>query len=158
MDEADIKLKPNIAGARRLARKLLKDAKITRVPVSLYQVISFLKPQYNLDVLRFDFGDKISGILVAEDDQATIGFNSTQAWVRRRFTIAHEIGHLLLGHTCEGQDRSSNKETEANCFAAELLAPTQISQRGLCPPARPNGSVQSVYRQSRDIMPPPDGM
>lgn len=52
---------------------------------------------------------------------------------RRRFTIAHEIGHYLL-HPREGlqrEDTASNftlwndasEETEANVFAAELLMP-----------------------------------
>ena len=67
-----------------------------------------------------------------------IGINRNQAAVRRRFTIAHELGHLLLherfqvhvdrgfrvrlrdGLSSEGTDRD---EMEANRFAAELLMP-----------------------------------
>ncbi len=57
---------------------------------------------------------------------------------RKRFTIAHEIGHFVLpGHDGEGaicgqkdiegwNDRSNNKEREADDFAAELLIPTGI--------------------------------
>ena len=44
---------------------------------------------------------------------------------RRRFTIAHELGHCVLGHLGHG---SPNKyeEREANRFAAEFLAPTAV--------------------------------
>ena len=50
---------------------------------------------------------------------------------RQRFTIAHEIGHFVLGHSTDfcsfdehatGDPRSSN-ERQANVFASELLMP-----------------------------------
>jgi Zn-dependent peptidase ImmA (M78 family) len=68
----------------------------------------------------------VDGILVVVEDQPTIGFNPSMAWVRRRFTIAHEIGHLLLGHTCTDPDLDNDPEAEANQFAAELLMPLAI--------------------------------
>lgn len=49
---------------------------------------------------------------------------------RQRFTIAHELGHHVLGHTVNGRQfrdeaySTGNKlETDANNFAAELLVP-----------------------------------
>jgi hypothetical protein len=57
---------------------------------------------------------------------------------RKRFTIAHEIGHFILpGHDAEGTicghediegwtDWSNSKEREADDFAAELLIPAVI--------------------------------
>lgn len=116
-------LKPNVGGARKIARKLLKDAKVLEIPVSLQKVLNYVKTQQDLDVVKYNFGDKVSGMLVMLGDSATIGFNPDHAWVRRRFTIAHELGHLYMGHTCDGQDKNSNKEIEANQFAAELLVP-----------------------------------
>lgn len=83
--------------------------------------------------------DDIDGFLYREDSEAVIGVNRDQAAVRQRFTIAHELGHLLLhersqvhvdrgfrvrlrsGVSREGIDRD---EMEANRFAAELLMPT----------------------------------
>jgi Zn-dependent peptidase ImmA (M78 family) len=68
-----------------------------------------------------------------------IGVNKSHAVVRQRFTIAHELGHLLLHaqedlHVDEGiwlrNERSSRaedeREIEANQFAAELLMPTDL--------------------------------
>ncbi len=59
---------------------------------------------------------------------------------RKRFTVAHEIGHFVLpGHdqadgVCTAKDLNrwtyaqKDFEQEANCFAAELLIPTRIAQ------------------------------
>ncbi len=65
----------------------------------------------------------MDGLLVMVDGLPTIGFNGDISWVRQRFTIAHEIGHLLLGHTCSELDIDKDAEAEANQFAAELLMP-----------------------------------
>jgi len=52
-------------------------------------------------------------------------FNEEQKNHRRRaFTIAHEIGHIYLGH----KNDSHENEIEANRFASELLMPNIILQ------------------------------
>ncbi len=38
---------------------------------------------------------------------------------RRRFTLAHELGHILLSHSMDDE----YSETLANCFASHLLIP-----------------------------------
>jgi len=38
---------------------------------------------------------------------------------RKRFTLAHELGHYTLRHRRDGE----KEEQEANCFARNLLAP-----------------------------------
>lgn len=40
----------------------------------------------------------------------------------RRQTLAHELGHILLGH--DGESEQANRE--ANCFAAQLLIPRPV--------------------------------
>lgn len=54
---------------------------------------------------------------------------------RQRFTVAHEIGHLALGHVGQGRvttinrepnPKDSQEETQANQFAARLLAPACV--------------------------------
>ena len=68
-----------------------------------------------------------------------IGVNATHPKTRQRFTMAHELGHLLLhedrkmivdSHIYRRDEISSMgteaEEVEANAFAAELLMPTEL--------------------------------
>lgn len=54
---------------------------------------------------------------------------------RQRFSIAHEIGHFILGHgplafnlVKTDEDRFPSQEVQANAFAAELLMPKPYLQ------------------------------
>jgi Zn-dependent peptidase ImmA (M78 family)/transcriptional regulator with XRE-family HTH domain len=65
-----------------------------------------------------------------ETGAAYVLINSDKPRVRRRFTIAHELGHLALGHLHGGEvivdetvRAGSPPEREANAFAAGLLMP-----------------------------------
>lgn len=87
---------------------------------------------FGLEVVEFPFHDKISGLLKKE--QGVIGVNKGQHPVRRRFTIAHELGHFLLGHDIEkgidetiddSFDKPYPQEREANIFASALLMPSE---------------------------------
>lgn len=60
-----------------------------------------------------------------------IEYNSDEPIVRQRFTVAHELGHHVLGHADAPRDEpaafgasvASPDEREANQFAAALLMP-----------------------------------
>ena len=63
---------------------------------------------------------------------AHIYFNSYEAPVRQRFTVAHELGHMALGHATAKRDTrgtfgidQSPDEVAANRFAAALLMPAR---------------------------------
>ena len=76
----------------------------------------------------------LSGCFDVENGTPTISFNPDDAWVRQRFTIAHELGHMSLNHGRAMRDNKHNyssaaehyKEREANAFAAELLMPSEV--------------------------------
>lgn len=71
----------------------------------------------------------------AYDRELQRGFillNAKRHWTRRRFTMAHELGHHVLGHQ-ERVDKNvldlyDPAEVEANAFAAELLMPATAIQ------------------------------
>jgi Zn-dependent peptidase ImmA (M78 family) len=82
----------------------------------------------------------ISGVIAKRGDSAVILVNSNDSPYRKRFTIAHELGHFLLhlqGIDGEEVDRTADlfrtsdsadrlpvrKEVQANQFAAALLMP-----------------------------------
>lgn len=86
-----------------------------------------------------EFSDDLSGVLVRKGDAVFIAVSSTDGPLRRRFTVAHECGHLALEHSGEifidkqvinRRDGNSSlaideQEIEANQFAASLLMPRE---------------------------------
>lgn len=69
----------------------------------------------------------ISGELRKEDDGFVIAYSSSLTPVRRRFTIAHELGHAVLASTGPNCPRYG-RELERICdlLAAELLMPRDL--------------------------------
>lgn len=156
MDSEEVNLGARKKVAKQLAQKIIKDAKISSAPVSLQKVIEYLQNSMNLTVMRADLTDKVSGLLVTctgiDKESMVIGFNPDKPWCHRRFTIAHEIGHIMMNHTCSGNtgDKSHN-ETEANNFAAELLMPTKILKEDF--KKKPNiPELSKLYRVSEEAM------
>lgn len=131
----EINEKAKIGASRNLARNLIKKCKIKEAPVSLRIIINYLQSTHNLNIYSSNnFSDKLSGILVIIEDEtgikcrSEIHYNENHNWHRKRFSIAHEIGHLLFNTSCceSGVDLYKSKsidETEANQFASELLMP-----------------------------------
>jgi Zn-dependent peptidase ImmA (M78 family)/DNA-binding XRE family transcriptional regulator len=120
---------------QRAAREVLDQLGRTRLPIPVEQVAEAC----GAHVLREEFEDALSGVLIALDGWAVIGVNETHAMTRQRFTIGHELGHHLLNHhdrfhidlgpadaygTPPGYDWQS--ERAANDFAAELLMPADL--------------------------------
>ena len=158
-DEAEIlrlQTAPRVHVARKRANQIVKNIGITTPPVSLWRVIASLQESLNLFVEPYDdFGERVSGIIVVFADYAVIGFNTKQHWHRRRFTIAHEIGHLLLGHLCQqknaGFPSQMPEEREANIFAAELLMPYEFLKKDFV--ATPSMDILSEkYRVSDEAL------
>lgn len=132
--------KPRIREARNLARALIQKSGIKQAPVLLRTIISLLKQERNLEVYSSAaFSDKLSGMLVTvesdclDDRSDEIHVNQNHHWRRRRFTIAHEIGHMLMNTSCSNIETSLNDnrsaEVEANQFASELLMPLALLKK-----------------------------
>lgn len=86
---------------------------------------------YGIDVKSATFKrSDISGMIKKENGKTTIYVNSKEPLIRKRFTVAHELGHYFLGHLGENDKiihrkndlySSDKNESEANAFAAALL-------------------------------------
>jgi len=79
-----------------------------------------------------DPGYAYSGYFDNSGEQPVIEYNQSEAVVRQRFTIAHELGHYALGHASSPRDTPASFSTKAdgaerlaNRFAAELLIPAK---------------------------------
>lgn len=123
--------------ARKRAVQVLEMIGIKDAPIDIAGVATYL----GFDVIPFDFPDNVSGVTFIAKDLKSIGVNRNQASTRQRFSIAHEIGHYLLGHEAfdeetihveQGQwfmNSHIQQEQEANEFAAELLMPRFLLDR-----------------------------
>lgn len=90
-----------------------------------------IKVYKNSDV-RLLTGKQI-GLSFYHDGSFRIIIDDRQIVTRRRFTLAHELGHIFLGHilvdTPQGRTFDSSRpetERQANVFASRLLAPACV--------------------------------
>lgn len=119
--------------ARDSAWQCLVDFDITLLPVDLLKITrqAGIKVIKNSKIKELSGGESGACILKGDiwylvyDDECNIG--------RRRFTIAHELGHIFLGHELvngyHGRSFNTDKpqsETEADIFASRLLAPACV--------------------------------
>lgn len=115
----DLELPPEPA---RAAQQLHAYLAMTKPPISVEEVAHALGVAVReVDIAGFD-GAILSGL---KTPVAVI--STAPARTRRRFTLAHEIGHFVLGHRdiVERIELASEnpEEVAANRFAAELLMP-----------------------------------
>jgi Zn-dependent peptidase ImmA (M78 family) len=131
---------PRYKEARRKAVELLKLGKTKSAPINVEKLAKIVQAKIHYEPLD----DQISGLVTrTEDGTAIIGVNASHAPTRQRFTIAHEIGHLLLHEELLHIDRRfpialrsatasmgiDSDEIEANQFAAELLMPAELIEK-----------------------------
>lgn len=119
---------------RNAAWKILIDNKISSLPVNLSKIaenngITILKNS-NVGELRegedgISIFDGENWFIVYDDTLESIGY--------KRIVIAHELGHIFLGHplfsrvhTQPGSTGKPREETEADTFAGRLLAPACV--------------------------------
>lgn len=60
-----------------------------------------------------------------EDRPIILVNNIKDSATRLRFTLAHELGHIILHKNLKNEESLKQRETEANFFAGELLFPTE---------------------------------
>ncbi|PMC20148.1 hypothetical protein CJ235_00320 [Staphylococcus pettenkoferi] len=101
------------------------------------------------DMSAFDYPDSVSGYTrVNDNNEPEIVVNSNHVEGRRRFTMAHELGHIILHWNYpnkklnkedvnilyrdnSSEDTTNERETEANEFAAQLLLPLEFISNSL---------------------------
>lgn len=105
------------------ARKIRSHLNLNRGPVK--NLVNLLERNGVVIFLLESESDKFDGITLFTDDQQVIIFlNENLPNDRKRFTLAHELGHLALHLRIPFDERSDNViEEEANRFASEFLMP-----------------------------------
>lgn len=177
----------NYQNARDAAWRILLDCKIDRLPVDLNAICCKLK----IKVLTYGDNTRIieqaklnqvvrntDGMTFYARKTPVILFNERVSPQRAKFTIAHEVGHIILGHVKPGDFTIANREPHlgdapeeqaANQFAARLLAPacvlwglgvhTQEEIMKLCRISRPAAEfranrMKELYRRDKFLISP----
>lgn len=125
--------RPRYALAKQEADKLLVRAGVRVPPVNVEHLATEV---LGIDLREESFDGDMDGVLIREPGQTPIvGINESLSDNRKRFTIAHELGHLMLHSSAYHVDTKihmrnsvsstaeSALEIEANQFAANLLMP-----------------------------------
>ncbi len=93
--------------------------------------MSGLLERHRIVVLPFDFGSELlDGFFMPPAEEGSphcIALNSSDAFPpdRKRFTLAHELGHLMLHRDEFADEDGKRQEDEANAFASEFLMPAE---------------------------------
>lgn len=130
--------------ARDAAWRILIDCQVHELPVSLNAICK------HLGVRVFSYEDasqmiekrglsevitQTDGLSFYNKGMPIILFDQSLSLSRNRFTIGHELGHIILWHVKPGQATTRNREpspgddpfeTAANQFSVRLLAPACV--------------------------------
>ena len=120
--------------ARNAAWQCLIDFKIKALPVNVSEIaaksgIKIIKDS-RVNLLK----ENQSGMTVEQEGKFYIVYKDTEAPERCRFTVAHELGHIFLGHLLTAVTACAYRtftvqndlESSANVFARDLLAPACV--------------------------------
>lgn len=116
----------------------ISENKLFQYPIDLFSLckiygwkIKYYNKKDNKEFLQIS----TDGFVVENNNKYIIFLNQDMIESRQRFTIAHEIGHIILGHhNLDGYNLIANSgldtdvEQEANMFARLILCPAQITR------------------------------
>lgn len=135
-------LRPRYNRINAEVERLLTKSKVRSAPVP----VEAIAKGEGANVVFQNFNNEISGLLIRRPGAIVIGVDKKQAAQRQRFTVGHELGHLLLHdgdevhvdkdfrvnfRSASSSTAEDVEEIEANTFAATLLMPMQFLLKDL---------------------------
>lgn len=150
----------NFNKAEQEAKKVLEANFINEPPVLAEQVAR----NYGLEVKYCHFKPEYNDVAGFIDSKGVVIVNAQESAQRRNFTIAHELGHYLLGHLSNpeygvlyrrpiGETPKNPIEQEANCFAANLLVPSDMLHKYIRNfPFANNQQLGNIFGVSADVI------
>ena len=145
------------------ASALLKQFQVESPPVPVEQLARDLGARLSFE----PFDDDMSGMLYRDGERVIIGINSAHSQARQRFSIAHEIGHLLLHdgrpmfvdkavrvnwRNADAALGEISEEIDANAFDASLLMPTPFLKSAITRIVRQRAGIdpETLIRELAD--------
>lgn len=125
---------PDKKMAQKLARQAINLSNLSTPPIIIDIIVKSLQNIGGKLIKKGELlSEGFSGQIVQMSGITGIMYNVNQNIHRKRFTVAHELGHFMMNHAMGVTYkeiynlRGKNKiEKEANIFAAELLIPKDI--------------------------------
>ena len=112
--------------------EILRDTDLTSIPIDVYRIAKY----YGFSLYQDKMAPNESGLIVVSDKpiknfdtRKLIVVNEKDSLLRKRFTVAHELGHYFLNDcpdTCYAHRDAGDygeEERDANRFASALLMP-----------------------------------
>ena len=103
-------------------------------PIDIFAIVNGWKGK-KITIIEYPMSSRISGMCTKENEDIVICINSTTSYGRQRFTLAHELYHVLYEEDIKRVicDMSMNgdkseSEREADQFASYLLMPYDALQ------------------------------
>lgn len=121
--------------ANKIARRIIAKYSL-KLPINIESIVGSLAKLVFMKI-PLDGVDGVSLNLKTPGKETIVVVNSDTPPLRQRFTIAHELGHIVIpwhignivDHVENGQSKHAEHyydiETEANMFAGELLMPLE---------------------------------
>ena len=98
-------------------------------PIDIFAIVNGWKDK-KITIVRYPLSSRISGMCTKENEGIVICINSTTSYGRQRFTLAHELYHVLYEEDMQRvicdmsmNGNKSESEKEADKFASYLLMP-----------------------------------
>jgi Zn-dependent peptidase ImmA (M78 family) len=100
--------------------------------ISASNLITLVEKVFGVDVAVVELGTGFDGLAASSEDVKLVVLAASQVPARQRFTLAHEVGHLLAGDDQDVHldrdvfDKAQAKdpsEMRANAFASAFLMP-----------------------------------
>jgi Zn-dependent peptidase ImmA (M78 family) len=137
---------------RRLARAALARLGQARRPIGDGNLVALTEEVFGVDVAVVELGTGFDGLAVSSDAVKLVLLATSQIPTRQRFTLAHELGHLLAGDDHgihldrdvfdKGQTKDPS-ELRANAFASAFLMPEVVLRDAV----GPNGLTDETFAE-----------
>lgn len=124
---------PNYQLATNKAYEILIEFKEFSFPIDIFQVLrkmefvhlhSYSEAAQNMGITFSEYASIVSSdygysVRYFKRNRFEVFYNDHKEYEVQRFTLAHELGHIVLGHMKD----SDVENREANCFARNCLCP-----------------------------------
>lgn len=113
---------------REQASELFKEYGIDELPVDVRKIANNL----GIEIIEMSTDVWFYGMLTRYEDDHYVVINKIMPETRKRFAIAHELGHYVMHRNDLVYQRTPDKEyfhREADVFALELCIPTPLLKR-----------------------------